>query len=191
MHSQLVQERVETEHDLRRAVENEVIERDGHTLRRYSDHIHYAEQVRRFHAAFPAEQVLVLIYDDFRRDNEATVRSVLRFLGVDEHAPVAVLEANPSVAVRSPRLDGVMRGMHAGRGPVARAARATAKTIAPRRLRWSAFRTVRSRLVYSPQAPAEEQLMRELRRRYRHEVVALSDYLNRDLVSLWGYDRRD
>ena len=33
--------------------------------------------------------------------------------------------------------------------------------------------------------------MLELRRRYRPEVVALSEYLGRDLVSLWGYDRLD
>ena len=31
--------------------------------------------------------------------------------------------------------------------------------------------------------------MRELRRRFASEVVALSEYLGRDLVSLWGYDR--
>ena len=33
--------------------------------------------------------------------------------------------------------------------------------------------------------------MRELRRRFKGEVVALSEYLGRDLVSLWGYDRLD
>jgi hypothetical protein len=31
--------------------------------------------------------------------------------------------------------------------------------------------------------------MIELRRRFKPEVVALSEYLNRDLVSLWGYDK--
>ncbi len=30
--------------------------------------------------------------------------------------------------------------------------------------------------------------MLELRRRFEPEVVALSEYLDRDLVSLWGYD---
>ena len=30
--------------------------------------------------------------------------------------------------------------------------------------------------------------MLELRRRFKGEVVALSEYLDRDLVSLWGYD---
>ena len=29
--------------------------------------------------------------------------------------------------------------------------------------------------------------MRELRARFKPEVVALSEYLGRDLVSLWGY----
>jgi hypothetical protein len=33
--------------------------------------------------------------------------------------------------------------------------------------------------------------MGELRRRYKDEVVALGEYLNRDLLSLWGYDRLD
>jgi hypothetical protein len=31
--------------------------------------------------------------------------------------------------------------------------------------------------------------MLELRRRYRPEVVALSEHLERDLVALWGYDK--
>ena len=52
---------------------------------------------------FPPEQVLVLIYDDFRRDNEATVRTVLRFLEVDDASPIHVMDANPTVSVRSVR----------------------------------------------------------------------------------------
>ena len=34
------------------------------------EHVRYVEQLRRYHAEFPPEQVLVLIYDDFRADNE-------------------------------------------------------------------------------------------------------------------------
>ncbi len=33
--------------------------------------------------------------------------------------------------------------------------------------------------------------MRELRRRFKGEVLALSEYLDRDLVALWGYDEID
>jgi hypothetical protein len=38
-----------------------------------------------------------------------------------------------------------------------------------------------------PRAP-DARLMLELRRRFKGEVVALSEYLDRDLVTLWGYD---
>ncbi len=66
----------------------------------YSEHVRYVEQLRRYHAVFAREQVLVLIYDDFRADNEATVRRVLRFLDVDDTAPIEAVEANPTVGIR-------------------------------------------------------------------------------------------
>ena len=43
--------------------------------------------------------------------------------------------------------------------------------------------------MYGSPPPADESVMLELRRRFKPEVVALSEYLDRDLVSLWGYDR--
>jgi hypothetical protein len=39
--------------------------------------------------------------------------------------------------------------------------------------------------------PTDESFMLELRRRFKPEVVALSEYLSRDLVGLWGYDNLD
>jgi hypothetical protein len=47
---------------------------------------------------------------------------------------------------------------------------------------------MRRHVLYgSPGAP-DGELMLELRRRFAGEVVALSEYLDRDLVSLWGYE---
>ena len=82
----------------------------------YSDHVRYVEQLRRYEAVLRAEQILVLIYDDFRRDNEATVARVLRFLEVDDRAPVHVMEANTTrKRLRARRLDAVGRKLYAGR----------------------------------------------------------------------------
>jgi Sulfotransferase family len=188
LHLQMLQEHVETEKDLRTAVEREDIVRHGQRVRRYSDHVRYAEQVRRYHAAFPPEQVLVLIYDDFRSDNEATVRRVLGFLEVDDTHPIEVVEANPAVGLRAVRLDAIVRSLYAGRSPAARAARASAKAITSAELRSSLLRTLRRRVVYSPPPPPDEDFMGELRHRFRAEVIAVSEYLDRDLVRLWGYD---
>jgi hypothetical protein len=188
LHLQLVQEHVEQEQDLARAISNEHIVRDGRPVRRYSDHVRYVEQLRRFEEAFPPQQLLVLIYDDFRRENRETVRRVLRFLQVDDAAPVEPIEANPTVSVRSLRLDRMVRSLYGERGPLSRSMKAAVRALVPERLRHEAMRTLRRRVVYGePQAP-DERLMGELRDRYRPEVIALSEHLGRDLVALWGYD---
>ena len=53
-------------------------------LYRYVDVGLYTEQLQRYEALFPREQLLVLLYDDLRADAEATCRQVFAFLGVEE-----------------------------------------------------------------------------------------------------------
>jgi hypothetical protein len=197
LHLQMVQNHAETEKDLRRAIALEAERRRGRKIPRgahwpralmYTDRVRYVEQLRRFHAVFPREQVLVLIYDDFRDDNEETVRRVLRFLEVDDSVALEVLQANPTVAVRSVWLDRMLRAVRAGRGPVSRAVRGTLKGLTTGRLRREVIYPVRRRLLYGDPSPPDEAYMDELRRRFKGEVVELSRYLDRDLVSLWGYE---
>jgi Sulfotransferase family len=198
LHLQFIQVYVETESDLAKALALEPARSRGEHVPRhtywpqallYSEHVRYVEQLRRYRDAFGAEQLHVLIYDDFRADNETTVRGVLRFLDVDDSLPIKELDANPSVQVRSQRLNALVHGVSVGHGPVSQAAKAGVKALMPRRLRRGALEAAQRHLVYTrPQEP-DEQLMLELRRRYKPEVEALSDYLDRDLVALWGYDR--
>jgi len=198
MHLQLLQIRVEKERSLRKALALEDARRQGEHLPAvvsrwpqvllYTDRVKYVEQLRRYHDVFPAEQVLVLIYDDFRRENEATVREVLRFLDVDGTAAIAVTEANPTVRMRSVRLDETVRAVSVGRNPLARAVRSSVKALTPAGVRLQAHRAIRRQVVFgAPRAP-DEAVMLELRRRFKAEVVAVSEYLGRDLVTLWGYD---
>ncbi|HUH81777.1 MAG TPA: hypothetical protein VLZ06_10665, partial [Solirubrobacteraceae bacterium] len=144
-------------------------------------------QLRRYHERFPPGRVLVLIYDDFRRDNAATVRTVLRFLEVDEEIAIEPVEVNPTVGVRSAGIHRLLHALSVGRGPVSQTAKAALKPVVPRALRRDAVRAAKHRLLYARPQPPDEELMSELRRRYRPEVVALSEYIGRDLVSEWGY----
>src|SRR6202040_703684 len=100
----------------------------------YSEHVRYVEQLRRYHAVFAPEQVLVLIYDDFRRDNEATVRQVLRFLEVDDTLPIAATEANPTVRVRGTRLHTLTHAASMANDPVSRTVKSALKALAPKAL---------------------------------------------------------
>jgi hypothetical protein len=198
LHLQLLRTHVEAKKDLGQAIALEAARREGRKIPRhshrpqlllYSNHVRYVEQLRRYHAAFPAEQVLVLIYDDFRRDNEATVRRVRRFLEVDEGSPVDVTEANPTVKrMRSQQLDELVNVVSVGRGPVSRSVKAGVKALTSSKLRSGALRATQRHVLNGRPRPPDEALMLELRRRFKGEVVALSEYLDRDLVTLWGYD---
>jgi len=196
LHLQFVQTHVETEKDLRKALALEDDRREGRCIPArsaqprdllYSDTVRYVEQLKRYHAVFPAEQVLVLIYDDFRADNEATVRAVLAHLGVRDSAQIPALEANPTVRVRSQRLHEIVHSVTVGAGPAARVAKAGLKSLTSRRLRREALRVAERRVVLAAPRPADDDLMLELRRRFKAEVIAASEYLGRDLVRLWGY----
>jgi hypothetical protein len=197
LHLQLLQDHSESEQDLATALELEPARREGRQIPRecprpaalfYSEYVRYLDQLRRYHAVFSPEQVLVLIYDDFRADNDGTVRAVLRFLEVDDTHALELTEANRSVRLRSKQLDDVTQAVSAGRGPVMRVVKAPVKALSSRRLRHGALRLARRRLLYAKPPPADDQVMLALRRGFKAEVVALSDYLGRDLVSLWGYD---
>jgi hypothetical protein len=197
LHLQFVQTYVETETDFRKAISLEDSRREGRNISRhsywpkallYSDHARYVEQLHRYDSLFPRAQMLVLIYDDFRRDNEGTVRSVMRFLGVDDTLPIELSDANPSVQVRSRTLRDLMHAVSVGRGPLSLGAKRAIKAVTPRGARRSALRAAQSRLLFVDPQPPDERFNAELRRRFKPEVVALSEYLGRDLVSLWGYD---
>jgi hypothetical protein len=200
LHLQLLQNRAEDEPDLGRAIALEQDRRAGRALTElaasqpkllmYAERAGYLEQLRRYHAVFPRDQVLVLIYEDFRADNERTLRQVQRFLGVDDTVPVEVLEANPSVR-RRVGLDETVFAVTYGRSRGARMVRKTLMRLTPRRLRQEAFRTLQRSVLFGSPRPPDEELMLELRRRFKPEVQALSEYLDRDLVTLWGYEAID
>jgi hypothetical protein len=194
-HSQAVHSGLESERDLARAMALEPDRREGRRIPEnvspswlmYSEHVRYVEQLRRFHAEFPAEQVLVLIYDDYRRENEQTARAVMRFLDLDADAPLEpiVTKGGEQKEVRFMPLHRLSRRVKLAREkpqnakPIVR----TVGALVPRPalVLWK-------HLVYTQPAAPDERLMGELRRRFKPEVQALSEYLGRDLVSLWGYD---
>ncbi len=200
LHMQLLTTHIEDETDFAKAIELEPRRREGKSIPRrsvspqsllYSDHVRYVEQLGRLHEAFPREQVRVLIYDDFRADNRTVLAQVLEFLDLDPSVEIEPIRTKPLPGVRSRRL-------HELRGAVRRANLNPAKrgrlvraidAVMPQRLDSRAIAKGFRSVAYRPQRPADERLIGELRRRFKPEVEAAGEYLGRDLVSLWGYDR--
>ena len=105
--------------------------------------------------------------------------------------PLAVSDANPTVRMRSAHLHELVHALSVGRGPLSLRAKGAVKAVTPQRLRRATLRATQRRLVFAEPDPPDAQLMGELRQRFKGEVVALSEYLERDLVKLWGYEADD
>ena len=198
-HLRCVHNHVETETDFAKAIELEPARRRGKHIPPfsqapqallYSEHVRYVEQLRRLHSAFAPEQVLVLIYEDFRRDNVATAREVLRFLGVDDAYPLQPVQTPALKGVRSVPLLQLGLALTIVRGKAAAGGRPLKllESLTPWPMRSKFLWGLWHRAVYTDPPVPDEAFMRELRRRFKAEVVALSEFLGRDLVSLWGYD---
>jgi hypothetical protein len=195
LHLQFIRSDVETEPDLAKALALERPRSEGRQMPRnstrppllmYSRHVRYVEQLRRYYAVFPAEQILVLIYEDFRADNEGTIQQVLRFLDVGAADAVESVEVNAAAGVRSPRLNELVRSLYLGNAPATRALKGTIKALSSQRTRHHALGLLRRAQAEAP-PPADAELMLELRKRFRGEVAALGDYLKRDLLTFWEY----
>jgi hypothetical protein len=198
LHLQLLELYIEVETDLGKATKLESQRRQGHAVPRYtywpqlllySEYIRYVEQLERLHAAFPSEQVKIIIYDDFRADNDGVVRDVRRFIGVDDSPPVETVQANPTVAPRSQRMNELVHAVGIGRGPVSHTVKEVIKAVTPSGPRRRALYALKRQVVFGPPPAADEEVLHGLRVQYKQRVVALSEYLDRDLVSLWGYDQ--
>ncbi len=197
MHLMLLNWGVEGEKDLRKAISLQDARRAGQHIPRhshrpqllqYSEHVRYVNQLERYQARFPREQLLVLIYEDFHSDNEATVRQVLRFIGADDRHPIDVINANVTKdIVRSQRARELKQSIVKGQGALARSTKAAVRAITTPGMREMFER----RVVRGDAPPTDESFTIELRRRFKPEVLALGEYLDRDLVSLWGYDELD
>jgi hypothetical protein len=198
LHLQFLEAYIETETDLGRALALEQARSEGRHIPRdtywpqmllYSEHVRYVEQLRRYRAVFAPEQLLVLAYEDFRRDNQATVRQVLRFLEVENTQTIEPVQANPSVRPRSQRANALIQALTVGRGPLAGAVKRPLKVLIPQGPRRRALDAFRRRMIYAEPLAPDNDLARQLRMRFKQEVLTLSDYLERDFAGLWGYDR--
>ena len=116
----------------------------------YSEYIRYVEQLQRFHAVFPPEQVKILMYEDFRADNETVVRDVRRFLGVEDSGPVEQVQANPTVAPRSQRINELVHAVGVGRGPVSHTVKGLIKAVTPAGPRRRALYALKRQVVFGP-----------------------------------------
>jgi hypothetical protein len=147
----------------------------------YSERVKYLEHIKRFELLFEPSQIKIILYDDFRRDNEQVFRAVLDFLDLDATRLPTFREVNKQVAVRSRVLKQFLDRVLF---PFKSWARRTLS-----RERFHQLRELYRGVIFSKREVTgpPEQEVRRLKARFADEVAALGRHLDRDLLSEWNY----
>lgn len=143
----------------------------------------YHEQLTRYRAAFPEDQMLVLLYEDIATDPVAFMRHIYDFLGVDPAFVAGMVNQRVNIA-RRPRAVSIDRAMHRvseflrARG-LDRLVHAVRKTGVPDLVRGANTRE-------SPESSADSFEKERLRALFQTDVAKLSTLLNKDMSRYWN-----
>ncbi|MEL6928961.1 MAG: sulfotransferase [Cyanobacteria bacterium J06600_6] len=146
----------------------------------YSQRIQYYQQVRRYCDRFKPEQIKVILFEEFKSANERIFREVLEFLGVEPNFTPEYAAVNVNKEVKFKAINNLINS------PVV-------KSITKNLLSQEFNEFVRDNIVekflwhQAPKASIPEEIKMQLMEQYRPEVIKISELLDRDLVSEWGY----
>lgn len=110
LHAQALYNRYEDQTDPEAAWDIQKIRADGHMIPKtcpepkvlqYKAVVSLGQQMRKLYTHFPSEQVLPIIFDDFKKDPGVEYNRVLAFLGVEKPHPQAFAPVNERKKYRS------------------------------------------------------------------------------------------
>lgn len=189
LHMQYVNNTSENESDFRRALEAEEDRKRGTNIPErvrcpsllfYSERAKYTEQIQRYLGFFPREQIKIIIFEDFKRDNTKVYKEVLEFLGVDSTFKPDFKRVHESKASRSKLLNNILRNPHLTGIP---------KSVLPARTYDRIRLKIQDLLMkQKPRPPLDPEFERKLKKKLKPEVRKLSRLVGRDLVKEWEYD---
>lgn len=165
---------------------NKRIRRAAHCITglQYRQMARFSQQVPRYFEVFGRENVLVIIFDDFRSDTAGVFREVCEFLGIDSAVPMRFDIRNPNKETRLAWLQQLIVG--SGFSLMLLKDRlsylATTHTLVPYRYRTRAVEGVIAAYTrFEQRSPLTPELRQSLQREFAGDIDALSQLLDRDL----------
>ncbi|XRO76582.1 sulfotransferase [Methanocaldococcus sp. 10A] len=152
----------------------------------YSEVTKFSVQIERYLKIFPREQVKIILLDDLKNNLEGTYKEILIFLGVDDidFRPDFTIK-NPAKTYRSKFLQDLLKNPYKMKKIVN-----IYRKIVPLKIREKIYNFLLEINKKPIKKPAiDPEFRHELMIKFKPEVEKLSDLLNRDLISLWGYDK--
>ena len=150
----------------------------------YSQRVQYSQQVKRYCDRFKPEQIKVIIFEEFKSENERVFREILEFLQVDPSFIPEYSAVNVNKEVKFKAVNDLINS------PLV-------KNISKNLISQEFNEFIRDNIVekflwhQAPKATVPEEIKVQLRQKYQPEVEKISDFLGINLVTKWGYDNLD
>ncbi|VEP17040.1 Sulfotransferase [Hyella patelloides LEGE 07179] len=189
LHSHYVKFTEENEADFQRALYLEPLRQEGQSdssrvtspsYLYYSERVDYYSQVKRYYERFDRSQIKIIIFEDFRSQNEVIYQEILDFLEVDRNFTPDYESVNANKEVRFKAINNLVNN------PVL-------KNISKNILSQEFNEFVRDKIVekflwhQAPKSVMPEDIKTQLKNRYFSEVVQISELIEIDLAHKWGY----
>ncbi len=150
----------------------------------YREVASFGVQVERYFRLFDADKIMVILYDDLKRDIASVYRAALRFLGVSQGYLPEFTVKNRNKVIRS----GAMKHLLID-GPASM--KALARRLVPRGVRQGIYKTLyqlnlRFNTAIEERFPLAEGVRRSLRADLTDDIEKLSKIIGRDLSSWLG-----
>ena len=148
----------------------------------YSQRVQYYQQVKRYYDRFEPEQIKVVLFEEFKSDNERIYREILEFLGVDPNFTPEYGTVNANKEVKFKAINNLVNN------PLL-------KNISKNLLSQEFNEFIRDNIVekflwhQAPKVSMPEDIRLELMQKYYPQVTQISDLIGVDLVAKWQYDK--
>lgn len=147
----------------------------------YLERVKYYDQVKRYYDLFDPSQIKVVVFEEFRSENERVYREILEFLAVDNNFIPEYEAVNVNKEVKFKALNNLVNN------PIL-------KNISKNLLSQEFNEFVRDRIVerflwyQAPKQTMPEELKQQLKEKYSTEVTKISELTNIDFRHKWHYD---
>jgi len=147
----------------------------------YSQRVQYYQQVKRYYDRFKPEQIKVVIFEEFKSDNERIYREILEFLSVNSSFVPEYEVVNANKEVKFKAVNDLVNN------PLL-------KKISKNLLSQEFNEFIRDNIVekflwhQAPKATMSEEIKLKLMQEYQAQVAQISELVDIDLAAKWGYD---
>jgi len=157
----------------------------------YLEKIKYSEQIKRYLDNFPKKNIKIIIYDDYKNNNEETLKEIFRFLRVDENFKPGKETINPSRFNRFGKINVLLKSQTS-----VKIRKAIRKSL-PKSIVRPLQKAYRKAIYKNGRMEIPSETRGKLKKQIKPEVEKVDDLLHkegfldkkRSIVKEWGYDR--